>query len=93
LETKEPFLIGQVETEVGTTLNVYSEGKRDEKGNLIPITLGQALQAGLPMAQTSDTPTKPLSASRIPSGKDPDESRRILQPRLFAYSEDQMDEV
>jgi hypothetical protein len=91
LETKEPFLIGQVETEVGTTLNVYSEGKRDEKGNLIPITLGQALQAGLPMAQTSDTPTKPLSASRIPSGKDPDESRRILQPRLFAYSEDQMD--
>ena len=91
LERREPFVIGQTETELGTTLNVYSEGERDEKGNLIPITLGQALQAGLPMAQTSDTPTKPLSVSQVPSGKNADESRRILQPRLFAYSEDQMD--
>ena len=91
LERREPFVIGQTETELGTTLNVYSEGERDEKGNLIPITLGQALQAGLPMAQTSDTPTKPLSVSQIPSGKNSDESRRILQPRLFAYSEDQME--
>ena len=91
LERREPFVIGQTTTELGTVLNVYSEGDRDDKGDLIPITLDQALQSGLPMTQTSDTPTKPLTVSQVPSGKNPDESRRILGPRLFAYSEDQMD--
>ena len=91
LERREPFVIGQTQTELGTVLNVYSEGDRDEKGDLVPITLGQALQSGLPMTQTSDTPTKPLTLSQVPSGKNPDESRRILGPRLFAYSEDQME--
>jgi len=91
LKPKEPFVIGQTTTELGTVLNVYSEGDRDEKGDLVPISLGQALQSGLPMTQTSDTPTKPLTVSQIPSGKDPDQSRRILQPRLFAYSEGLME--
>ena len=91
LKPKEPFVIGQTTTELGTVLNVYSEGDRDEKGDLVPISLGQALQSGLPITQTSDTPTKPLTVSQIPSGKDPDQSRRILQPRLFAYSEGLME--
>ena len=88
-----PKIIGQKEGLFGNAINVYGLPSVDEEGNVTfdPISVQQAAAMGLPTVETPDGQSL-TSASTVPLGKNPDQSRIVtgLPELAAAYADDKM---